>query len=258
MEKYAHSITAIKILIPGKREKLPDQLWFENLGTFLKTNPNDNEFRGKLSIDNPEGLWKFRPKKLKALDYIMQDFPHTESVGDHTYHVVMNLQTSFKENELYSDVNYLIKKPDMVRVIRVAALFHDNGKRYGAGKDGHAYDSAQEVEHYLKWMDFNDKEIKLCLHLIAHHDILGKAANPHAKETVEDIIKICPTPSILQCLWILTMADIRSIEGLMKIPNILKNITEITRAADDRLEKIKERRLFSLPISVKQSKLTVR
>lgn len=217
--------------------------WFQNLGIFLNTHPSDNEFRGKLSKDNPDSLWNARPLILKKLDYVPQFWFHTENVGFHTYHVAMNLDTE----KTYNGVDYLKKRPNMIKVIRAAALFHDNGKRNDPANHNHPYDSAQEVEQYLKWMDFNDKEVQLCLHLIANHDILGKSVNPHTKKTVEDITKICQTPAILQCFWILTIADIKSIEGLIKIPNILENITEVVQIAYHRFKKMEEKKLYSLP-----------
>lgn len=233
----------VQILVSRTQEKLPNQLWFENLGAFLDTNPNDNEFRGNLSKDNPNSLWNNRPKKLKVLDDIFQHLPHTESVGDHSYHVAMNLNTE----KSYNHINYLYNNPELKKIIRTVAILHDVGKRRNTGDKKHPYNSAQEVEQYLKWMNFNDKEIKLCLHLIAHHDFLGKASNPRAKETIDDLIKICPKPAILQCLWAITIADVSSIKGLMKIPNILENITKMALAADYKLQKNEEKRAYSFP-----------
>lgn len=234
------SPVSTSILIPGKQEKLPTQLWFENFGTFLKSHPDDKKFCERLTDE----FWKTRPKKLKELDNIFQEFPHTENVGDHSYHVATNLDTAVS----YNGENYLKDKPDIIKVVRTAAILHDIGKRRSLS-ERHTYESAQEVEQYLKWMDFSDREINLCLHLIAHHDIIGKVANPKAKETIDDIIKIClESPIVLQCLWTFTMADIGSIKGIMEsTPNILNIITKITRAADYQLKKRKERKLLSLP-----------
>ena len=215
------------ILIPRQDSLMSEdrklQSWFQNLGIFLNTHPSDNEFRGKISKDSPDSLWNARPLILKKLDYVPQFWLHTENVGLHIYHVAMNLDTE----KTYNDVDYL-------------------KKRHPANYN-HPYDSAQEVEQYLRWMDFNDKEVQLCLHLIANHDILGKSVDPHTKKTVEDIIKICQTPAILQCLWVLTIADVRSIEGLIKIPNILENITEVVQIAYHRFKKMEEKKLYSLP-----------
>src|SRR3989338_3422970 len=109
------------ILIPKQDSLVSEdrklQSWFQNLGIFLNTHPSDNEFRGKLSEDNPDSLWNARPLILKRVDYLK-------------------------------------KRPNMVKVIRAAALFHDNGKRNDPANYNHPYDSAQEVEQYLKWMDF--------------------------------------------------------------------------------------------------------
>ena len=235
------------ILIPRQDSLVSEdrklRSWFQDLGIFLNTYPSDNKFRGKLGKDNTDSLWNARPLILKKLDYVTQFWFHTENVGLHTYHVAMNLDTE----KTYNGVDYLKKRPDMVKVIRAAALFHDNGKRNDPANTDHPYDSAQEVEQYLKWMNFNDKEIRLCLHLIANHDVLGKVANPHAKKTIDDIIKICQTPAILQCLWVFTIADVRSIEGLMRMPNILKKITEIVRDVYPHLKKEVEKKVYSLP-----------
>jgi hypothetical protein len=216
-----------------KKEKSPDQLWFKELGSFLKKNPNDNEFRGKLSKDNPHGLWNTRPKALTELDNIFQELPHTENVGDHSYHVSMNLNTE----ESFNGENYLANKPDMLKVVRSVAILHDNGKRKNPHNPKHPYESAQEVEKYLKWMDFNSKEIELCLRLINHHDILGMVIRGH--KNISDVIKICHgSPAILQCLWAFTIADVSSIKGLMQdFPNVIKNITEVAKSADHEIRR---------------------
>ena len=192
------------------------QQWFKNLGNFLKIHPSDDEFRKELDIDDSNSMWNTRPLFLKKLDLVPQYWFHTETVGLHTNHVARNLNTT-----------KVINKPDVdrVKVIRAAALLHDNGKRNDPANHNHPLDSAQEVEQYLIWMDFNKKETELCLHLISNHDFLGKIINPQAKETIDDVIRICPTLEILECLYAFSIADIGSIEGLLKIwPTILNDI----------------------------------
>jgi len=197
------------------------QQWFKNLGNLLKTHPSDDEFKRELNIDDPKSMWNTRPLFLKKLDLVPQFWLHTENVGLHIYHVAMNLNTE-----------KIINKS----VVRAATLLHDNGKRNDPTNHNHPLDSAQEAEKYLKWMDFNKKEIELCLHLIANHDFLGKIVNLQAKETIDDVIKICPTLEILNCLLVFTIADIGSIEGLIKIrPNILNDIISVYVKAKSKL-----------------------
>lgn len=212
--------------------------WFNNLGNLLKAHPSDDEFRRELDINDPKSMWSNRPSILQKLDLVPQFWFHHESVGLHTNHVARNLNTA-----------NVINKPDVdrVKVIRAATLFHDNGKRNDPTNHNHPLDSAQEVEQYLKWMDFNKKEIELCLHLIAYHDFLGKILNLHAKETIDDVTKICPTPEILDCLFILTKADIGSIEALIKIrPTILNDIDNVYVKAKNKLLREKGEKLLSL------------
>lgn len=175
-----------------------------------------------MSSEGPDSIWNTRPLILKKLDAIPQLWPHTQTVGLHTYNVCMKLDTTGIKND--DDI-------DRIKVVRAASLFHDNGKKNDPTNDRHPLDSAQEVDHYLKLMDFNVKEIKLCLHLIAHHDVLGKTVNPQAKETVDDIVKICQTPEVIDCLLALTVADIKSIKGLIEIPHIIENINIISNIA---------------------------
>ncbi|MEK7597305.1 MAG: hypothetical protein AAB441_01525 [Patescibacteria group bacterium] len=213
--------------------------WFKNLGNLLKIHPSDDEFRRELDIGNPKSMWSTRPLILQKLDFVPQFWFHNETVGQHINHVARNLDTTG-----------VINKPDVdrVKVIRAATLFHDNGKRNDPTNPKHSLDSAQEVEHYLKWMDFNKKEIELCLHLIANHDFLGKIVNSQTKETIDDVLKICPTLEILNCLFILTKADIGSIENLIKIsPNILNDIDSVYVKAKKKLLREKGEKLLLLP-----------
>lgn len=230
---------------PGS--SLPDSLlseenklhnWFRVLGSILNSNMSDARFRGTLSSEGPDSIWNTRPLILKKLDAIPQLWPHTQTVGLHTYNVCMKLNTTGIKNT--TDI-------DRVKVVRAAALFHDNGKKNDPTNDRHPFDSAQEVDHYLKWMDFNEKEIKLCLHLIAHHDVLGKTVNPQAKETVDDVVKICQTPEVIDCLLALTVADIKSIEGLIEIPHIIENINIISNIAKTKAQKRNQGRSYFLP-----------
>ena len=227
------------ILDPRKGDSLSSEdfklkMWFSRFGNFLKKHPNDNEFRGKMSDDSPDSFWNSRPLLLKRLDFIPQFWFHDEEVGKHIYHVVMNLGTSSIVDEPKSEI-------DRVKVIRATALLHDNGKRNDPSNPYHPIDSAQEVEQYLEWMGFNNKEKELCLRLIAYHDFLGKVANPHTKETVDDLIKYFPTLAELECLYFFTFADIFSIKKMrLNMPNIFDNLTEVYKKARERIMREKK------------------
>lgn len=196
------------------------EVWCRDFSDILGRNLADEEFRGIIVKDNPDGLWRRRPPELRALDCIDQSWPHTQTVGEHTYNVLQSLRTEITLN----GINYLSARPAMVAVLRAATLFHDIGKRTGPDNFNHPFDSAQQAESYLRMMGFNDNQRRLCLHLIGNHDVLGKVSNPKARETIEDIVKLCQTPAILQCLLALTIADISNIKGLMQNPRILNDV----------------------------------
>ncbi len=221
------------ILIADSRTKLahqeysPLRTWFMAFSDILNQRSDDSTFRLIMRKDNPYGLWTQRPPELTVLDHVRQEWPHKETVGNHIHTVLQNLRTEFPLN----GINYLSTRPAMIKVVRAAALLHDVAKKSGPYNHNHPFESAQESERYLEWMGFDTRQIRLCLHLIAHHDMIGRAVNRSAKESVSDIVRLCETPAVLQCLYALTIADISSIEGLMKIPHILEDSRTLTMLA---------------------------
>lgn len=216
--------------------------WFMSFGELLRINPTDEEFRKALNKDSPNSLWNKRPPELLLLDYVPQVWPHYETVGSHNYSVLMALNT---DRPLLNETSYIKDRPDMIKVIRAAALLHDVGKLKDPANHKHPYESAQAVDDFLDYMKFNGREKKLCLFLIAHHDILGKAANPKDTTEIGTVRKICKTRAILQCLWILTVADVSTIKGIMdNDQHVLERIDKIAKRIAKDIPKYNRNRYF--------------
>lgn len=197
--------------IESSKELLTITEWLTKLGDYLSTNPSDEEFKEMMSKKNENGLWTHRPEELTKLDLVLQEWPHHESVGSHTYSVIQKLDTKTPLN----GINYLnSSRTGMIKALRAAAIFHDIGK--GKNIDNkHPKHSADMVESYLEIMKFTPAETWLCHFLIRFHDIIGKTVNRNEKEEVDFVADICHGyPSILQCLKAITIADVSSIPGI--------------------------------------------
>lgn len=223
-----HNVVDInqKILKPKTdiKEILPLNEWLWTFSKFLDSNPDDDTFRNMMKKDNSAGLWERRPNELARLDVVVQEWPHNETVGNHIYSVVQNLDTESPLN----GINYLAssKRIGMKKALRAATFFHDIAKVNDVADIQHPQHSADMVESYLRTMNFTPQETWLCYFLIKNHDLIGKTVNPKDTTEVSKLADICHGfPSILQCLSALTIADISSINGLKIInPNVISDV----------------------------------
>jgi [protein-PII] uridylyltransferase len=159
-------------------------------------------------------------------------------------------------------------------LVKLAALFHDCGK--GRGKDHHVV-GQNLFKKFAKSLNINDEDIAIVSILIRYHNMMTKVATTediYSQNTILAFTGIVQTKEILELLFIMTYADINSVDSKLyksSTASLLKELylqtipaydnEELLKVSSRRAAKentIKNSKLFEeLPMSLKKKILNI-
>lgn len=150
------------------------------------------------------------PTFKKIIDQPQFDGYHKHPVDLHSiktlYHIE-NIKDQFVEN-MYQRQNNTNKF-----IVKLAALFHDCGK--GRGKDHHIV-GQNLFRKFAKSLDIEEDQIQKVSTLIRYHNMMTKVATKediYSQNTILAFTGVVQTKEILELLFILTYADINSVDS---------------------------------------------
>jgi [protein-PII] uridylyltransferase len=196
------------------------------------------------------------PTFKKLINQPQFDGYHKHPVDIHSirtlYHI-QNIKDPFLEKMYYRLTN------NQKFVLKLAAFFHDCGK--GRGKDHHIV-GEHLFKQFAKSLNISEKNIQLAGTLIKYHNIMSMFATTediYSQNTILKFAGMIPTKETLELLFILTYADICSVdENLYKssTASLLKELYLQTLPAYENKEllKVSSRRAAKLN-AIKNQKL---
>ncbi|MCE5314244.1 MAG: HD domain-containing protein [Armatimonadota bacterium] len=138
------------------------------------------------------------------------DAAHKFTIGEHSLRTVEQLDSLFAgDDEQFSDVFSRIQK---LEVLYLAALLHDVGKM-GSKKD-HARTGASIAGKAAAALGMSDESRSRVEFLVKHHLRMGETArlrDLHQKRTIRDFVSVVKDAQLLDMLFLLTVADNRSV-----------------------------------------------
>lgn len=150
------------------------------------------------------------PTFKKLINQPQFDGYHKHPVDIHSiktlYHI-QNINDPFLE-KLYSSLS-----KNQIFVLKLAAFFHDCGK--GRGKDHHIV-GQNLFKKFAKSLNISEKNIELASILIRYHNMMSKFATTediYSQQTILTFAAIIPTKEALDLLYLLTYADINSVDS---------------------------------------------
>ncbi len=127
-------------------------------------------------------------------------------------------------------------------LVKLAALFHDCGK--GRGKDHHIV-GQNLFKKFAKSLNIEDENINIVSTLIRYHNMMTKVATTediYSQNTILAFTGIVQTKEILELLFIMTYADINSVDSKLyksSTASLLKELYLQTIPAYDNKELLK-------------------
>ena len=157
-------------------------------------------------------LAAYIPAFEKIVGRMQYDLFHAYTVDQHTLFVIRNLRRfSVPEHRhefpLCSDIHDHLEKPEL---LYLAGLFHDIAK--GRGGD-HSVLGAEEAEAFCRLHGMNRKDTRVVSELVRNHLIMSMTAQRKDisdPEVVHDFARTVGSESMLDYLYLLTVADIRA------------------------------------------------
>lgn len=138
------------------------------------------------------------------------DAAHKYTVGEHTLRTVETLEALFsRDNNRLSDI---FSRLQHLEVLFLAALLHDIGK-LDSGKD-HAKSGAFRASKLARSLGMPDDAVKKVEFLVRNHMKMSETArlrDLQQKKTIADFAALVRDPQLLDMLFLLTLADSRSV-----------------------------------------------
>lgn len=134
---------------------------------------------------------------------------HTHPVDVHSMKTLYHLQHI---EDPFLQVMYSKLNANQKFVLRLAAFFHDCGK--GRGRDHHIV-GQNLFKKFAKSLKISDENINLASTLIRYHNMMSKVATTediYSQDTILAFTGLIQTHEALQLLYILTYADICSVD----------------------------------------------
>ena len=157
-------------------------------------------------------LAAYIPAFEKIVGRMQYDLFHAYTVDQHTLFVIRNLRRfSVPEHRhefpLCSEIHDQLEKPEL---LYLAGLFHDIAK--GRGGD-HSLLGAEEAEAFCRQHGMNRKDTRVVSELVRQHLVMSMTAQRRDisdPEVVHDFARQVGSERMLDCLYLLTVADIRA------------------------------------------------
>lgn len=138
------------------------------------------------------------------------DAAHKFTVGEHSLRAVEALEALFCDgSEQFADIFSRIQNLD---VLFLAVLLHDIGKLDSGG--GHAKSGALRASKLSKELGLADDAVQKVEFLVRNHLKMSETArlrDLQQKKTVSDFASLVQDPQLLDMLFLLTLADSRSV-----------------------------------------------
>jgi len=223
---------ATKTILPQKTNTVTKTL----IHTLLQ---KDNLFPIIDLLRKSDLLIEVIPSFKKIIDQPQFDGYHKHPVDIHSiqtlYHI-QNIKDPFVK-KMYENLNYNQK-----HLVKLAALFHDCGK--GRGKDHHIV-GQNLFKKFAGSIGISSENIAIVSTLVRYHNMLTKVATTediYSQQTILAFSGIIPTKEMLDLLFILTYADINSVDSKFyksSTSTLLKELYLQTLPAYDNKELLK-------------------
>ena len=150
------------------------------------------------------------PEFGRLMHLVPGDAAHELTVGAHSLNMVTQLE-SFRESDdsLLREAYASVVKPE---ILYVAALLHDSGKAEDQGP--HAAVGAKIAVSVCRRLGLRQDESSQIQFLIANHLLMSETArlrDLNQSRTVEDFVSKIDSVELLDMLYMLTVADVRSV-----------------------------------------------
>jgi [protein-PII] uridylyltransferase len=149
------------------------------------------------------------PSFKKIIDQPQFDGYHKHPVDIHSIRTLYHIQ---QINDPFLEKMYETLSYNQKYLVKLAALFHDCGK--GRGKDHHIV-GQNLFKKFANSIGMNDENISIVSTLVRYHNMMTKVATTediYSQSTILAFAGIIPTKEILDLLFILTYADINSVD----------------------------------------------
>ena len=164
------------------------------------------------------------PTLKKITNQPQFDGYHKHPVDIHSiktlYHI-QNIKDTFVLN-MYNKFT-----PNQKFVLNLAAFFHDCGK--GRGKDHHIV-GQHLFKQFAKSLNINEENINLASTLIRYHNMMTKVATTediYSQTTILAFTGVIKTKEALELLYVLTYADINSVDSKLYKSSISTLLQEL-------------------------------
>ncbi|WP_200403819.1 [protein-PII] uridylyltransferase family protein, partial [Fangia hongkongensis] len=204
---------------------------------FLDLFASPYNLKSALSLMTDIGLLEaIIPEFSQAKGQMQFDLYHKYTVDRHTIETVNNIRDicEHKYKESFPLVDKCIQNHPNIKVLYLAALFHDIGK--GLGKD-HSITGARIFTKYAIRWQLKANEIRLGAWLIEHHLSLSstiKKQDIFDIDVIENFAEFVRTQKYLDSLVILTFADMKATNDLLwrdwqqnAVSNLYNNVTYV-------------------------------
>ena len=155
-------------------------------------------------------LQRIVPHFGELMFLVPPDAAHKFTVGEHSLRAVEELESLFGESDgLTGEVFSRIQNLD---VLFLAVLLHDIGKLDPGGD--HAKTGAREAARFAAELGMTDEDVAKVEFLVANHLRMSETArlrDLHQNKTVATFAEMVGDPQLLDMLFLLTLADSRSV-----------------------------------------------
>lgn len=196
--------------LPGYRPALAhDRLAHEALEAILATR---RPFRALTELHRHGLLGALLPPFARVSGRMQYDLFHVYTVDQHTLFLVRNLERFFETevSEQFALAHELAQRVRQPELLFFAAIFHDIAK----GRAGdHSQLGAIEARKYLKRLGFAVADIDLVAWLVENHLLMSITAQKQDIQDPEVVRRFAERVGDwerLECLYLLTVADIRA------------------------------------------------
>ncbi len=192
-----------------RRSLASDRLAHETFGDILRTR---RPYRALTELHRHGLLGALIAPFARVTGRMQYDLFHVFTVDQHTLFLVRNLERFFdaasaEEFPLAHELMQRVRQPEL---LFFAAIFHDIAK--GRGGD-HSTLGADDVRRYLKRLDYARADIELVAWLVENHLMMSVTAQKQDiqdPEVVRQFALAVDDWERLECLYLLTVADIRA------------------------------------------------
>ncbi len=201
---------ALAATLPGYRRTLAhDRLAHEAFQAILATR---RPFRALTELHRHGLLGALLPAFARVSGRMQYDLFHVYTVDQHTLFLVRNLERFFEveAGEQYPLAQELARRVRQPELLFYAAIFHDIAK--GRGGD-HSELGAIDARRYLRRLEFPDADVDLVAWLVENHLLMSTTAQKQDIQDPEVVRRFAERVGDwerLECLYLLTVADIRA------------------------------------------------